>query len=330
MSHDSLEIDLEVDEQYMIGLLDHLARPILQPEPSDSGYRLNSSVVIPLRRSDLLAGLIGQFLSNQDIKSNIRYSDNSPKLIEINTQSSIISFSSFMDDGSFQIAERLEYIRQYIERYKRSIISSDPNLFLNIFEPWAELHPEWGENNSKKYTLAFFEDKYDIEQAPNPDDVPSPNYPQRMTDSYVAGVFDAVGYLQFRVQKASDRTIGYSMSPGIQIGVSHPSSLILPHFKKYFSDLSISPSIAQKQSRANVTITRTEDLMEFFEIVEPFIFRNYEISVFFKDDLLPAYAAGHHHDKSGFLECLQAYEEVTGKPASKKFDADYFENLWNV
>lgn len=324
------ELDLEFTQEYIVGLLDYLARPKLQPEPTSSGYRLEPSVSITLRKSTLLAGILDRYLSSYDIDFKLQYRNNAPQKILIERNASISTFYDIMRGEALQSAEKLEYIDYYVDTFEGVPISHDRALTLSIFKTWAELHPEWKKQDSRKYTLEFFKNEFGIDHVPEPEPKPEPTYPDGISDEYVAGAFDAIGHLGLQVRKSPEYDVNHTFAPHLYFGISNPSTLVLPHFKKFFSDQSVSPSFSQEDFRGRIYITGAEDITSFIEIVAPDVFYHYEKCIFFLEDLLPAYEAGYHHDKEGFLDCIRAYEEVAGKPASSKFDVEYFDDIWDV
>lgn len=328
--HQRQEMDIDLSEDYVVGLLDYLARPRLYPEPTSSGYRLEPSVSISLRKSGLLAGILDKYLTDQNIDTKVQYRDNAPKNILIERNSSIIAFCDLMQGESLQLAEKLEYLEYCINTYGGMPTSHDRALTLSIFKTWAELHPEWKVQNSRKYTLEFFKNEFGINQVPEPEPMPEPIYPDGISEEFVAGTFDAIGHLSLSVRESPEYTVNHTFAPILYLQVANPSTLVLPHFKKFFSDRSVSPSFSREDFRGRIQISGAEDIAKFLEIVVPHVFYRYEKVLFFLEDLLPAYEAGYHHDKEGFLDCLRVYEEVVEKPASSKFDVGYFENLWDL
>jgi hypothetical protein len=324
------ELDIDLSEDYIVGLLDYLAGPRLYPEQTSSGYRLVPSISITLRKSGLLAGILHKYLTEQNVDGRIQYRDDAPNNILIERNASIIAFYDIMREKSLQLAEELEYLEYYINTYEGVKTSHDQALTLSIFKTWAELHPEWQEQDSRKYTLEFFKNEFGIDCVPDPEPKPEPVYPGGISEEYIAGTFDAIGHLLLQVRKGPEYTINHTFAPQLSLSIANPSTLVLPHFKKFFSDRPISPSFSQEDFSGTIVITGTEDLTKFLKIVAPHVFYHYEKVSFFLEDLLPAYEAGYHREKEGFLDCLRAYEEVIGKPASSKLDVRYFENLWEL
>jgi hypothetical protein len=329
-AHNPPEVDLEIEDEYVVGLLDYLVNPELGPEKSGAGYRLSASISISLRGSEILAGLLEQYFLKHDINTSTSYREREPHQIEISRKSSILDLIDLLSGRLFQTAERFEFLRTFIEQYSGKNISHDPELFLNIFHTWGELHPEWNEHTSRKYTVEYFEDEFNLSEAPDPEPVPDTEYPSRMSDEYVAGLVDAVGILQLRIQEKSEYSTGYQLSPTFVMSFTNPRQLLVPHLKKYFSELPVSPAIEKDGFDATVRFSRASDIREFLQRMGPYLFQNYELSQFFANELIPAYEAGHHHDKFGFLECVRAYEEVAGKPPTRKYDTKYFEDLWDL
>ena len=85
---------MEFEDEYVLGLLDYCARPILEPNPVNNGYGLEVSISIPLRKSDILVGVVSQFLESKGIGHRFtrQNSDGIPERIIIQANEDIRKF----------------------------------------------------------------------------------------------------------------------------------------------------------------------------------------------------------------------------------------------
>jgi len=60
-------LDIDLDEEYVLGLIDYLSRPSLVPYKSGNGYGLDAKVNISLRKSEILLGVISQFFDSEEL-----------------------------------------------------------------------------------------------------------------------------------------------------------------------------------------------------------------------------------------------------------------------
>lgn len=333
MSSDKYDVEesIEFEQQYLIGLIDYLASPRLRPIPGKTGYGLQTSVKFSFRQSELLQHILSQLFDNLDVEYRISTtSDGKPKEATIGDFLSIKKLCDFGAGSYIQNGKKFKYLVQVNDRYRGKNISGRPDVFLQIFKPWADMHPEWKNHKSRKYTLDFFKTKFGIENVSEEDDVPAVSYPNTITDQYVAGFFDAKGRLKLQAAKSRDYTLGYTLSPGLRIALSNPQMLVGPHLKKYLADTSITPVFKESNSKLLVYINSNEDIEAFLEQIGKHCYYNYDICQLFYEQLIPAYRDGYHRSKSGFLDMLRAYENVKNYNRESKYDVEYFESIWEL
>lgn len=325
------DMELEMEEEYLIGLLDYLTIPKLTPyQTAGSGYGLSTEVWINVRQSDILAGLLTDVLDSLGISFRLDYRGDTPGSIVVGKSSSIKQLRDLGKGSYIQIAQKLEYLVDIDKEYRGEPISADPELFLKIYKPWAELHPEWGRQNSKKYTLDFFKSKFDISSISNVQDLPEVTYPDEIAEEYVSGLFDAKGSLRLLINKSNEYSVGYAMAPSLRVQITQPHLLVGPHLKKFFETKDFNIKVQEENSRLRVQLSNVDGIEKFIEFVGPDTYYNYEICDLFYKQLLPAYEDGYHHTKDGFFDMVRAYEQVRNSDKKHKYDTEHFKFEWDL
>ena len=324
-----MEMDFEFDDEYVLGLLDYCTRPSLQPNPMTNGYSLTETLHITLRKSDILAGVIGQFLENKGIRyqSSQRNSEGIPERINITSNKDIKKFYDLTSGNLIQIAKKLEYLNKIVRGFEGKNIAADDELFLRIYKPWAQMHSHW---KDKKYTLDFFKKEFGIECVDNPIHPPNPEYPESISTEYVAGAFDGNGNISRQISENPEFNIGYGMNFFAQLTISHPDIRVKPHFIQYFQKNGLDPGITDRQDRIEIRFETIDGVEKFVEQIGVATTYLYNICDLLYTQLIPAYRDQYHTTKEGFLDMLRAYEEVAPEQNRRKYTTEYFEQKWDV
>lgn len=325
ISENSLDIDL--DEEYVLGLLDYCTRPVLMPYEIDGGYGIKSKLSISMRKSKILVGVISKFFDSKgiDYQFKRRDSEGVPNEISIENNDSIKLFYNIGSGTFIQIAERMEYINSYILNYEGKMIAGREKLFCQIYKPWDKMHP-W---KNKKYTISFFKEKFGIKSVEDTFDVPDSEYPESITTSYVAGAFDAKGMITLLISEQPANATGHGMSVSARITISHSDIRVKPHFIRYFQKHNLEPSISDSEECLNIRFDSIKDVEKFVEIVGKNAIYLFELCELFHVQLIPAFKDQYHTTKDGFLDMLRAYEEVAPERPRAKYTTEYFEEKWD-
>ncbi len=325
------EDEFEVDKQYLVGLIDYLAKPTLAPLKSDSGYGLSTIVAISVRQSELIAGILCSSFGKFDIRHRIEYyNDGSIRSILIGDSTSIDKIHDIGEGTYVHNAEKLAYLKKINEKFSGVTITGNPEKFLQIFKPWADLHPEWNKQDARKYTLEFFRSELGIHTPDEEEQIPDVTYPQEITPQYVAGLFDAKGRVRLQVNPHSEYSIGYSLVPMVIITFANPHFLIGPHLKKFFQDTPVNPYITEESSGLTLNISGADNITSFLELIGGHTYYNFELCQLFYEQLVPAYKDKYHHEKEGFLDMLRAYEATKKTSRESQYDVAHFESIWDM
>lgn len=325
----SIETDFEFDDEYVCGILDYCTRPSLQPHPMKNGYGLEKILHISLRKSDILAGVVSQFLENKGIKhlSTDRNSDGVPQRIKIEEHKNIAKFYNIVSGKFIQTAEKMEYFNKIVRDFGGKNTAANDELFLRIYKPWAQMNSHW---KDIKYTLDFFKNEFDINYVDNPLRPPNTEYPDSISKEYVAGAFDGNGNISMQISENPEFNIGYGMNFFAQLTISHPDIRVKPHFIQYFQKNDLDPRIADRQGRIDIRFDTIDEVEKFVEQIGVATTYLYDICDMLYGQLIPAYRDQYHTTKEGFLDMLRTYEEVAQGQKRRKYTTEYFEQKWDV
>jgi hypothetical protein len=328
-------LDLDLEAEYVLGILDYLSRPALEPYESPgehtSGYGLKSIVHISLRQSEILLGVITDFFDDNGINYRFkrRNSEGIPTNIVVDEVESIINLNKIGRGTFIQIAERLEYLSAVSEEYEGKPISGNEERFYRLYKPWSEmsLNPDRG-----KYSLDFFETEFGITNLAEQFEAPSPTYPNSLSTAYVAGAFDAAGDLSLQIHEQSENQTGYGVSIIVTMGFSSPDIRVKPNFIRYFQRHNLEPSIRKRDNdgRLIIRFNTVENVESFIKIVGAETTYLYELCELFYGQLIPAYKDQYHTTKEGFIDMLEAFEAVADDRSRAKYTTEYFEKEWNL
>lgn len=320
--------DIELDDEYVLGLIDHCTRPSLEPYQTKGSYGLNTTLHISPRQSEILVGIISQFLDIKHIEYRYdrRDSKGVPGKIIISDNSSIIKLHNIGSGVFIQIAERIEYLNSVIQEYEGKTIAGQEKLFYKLFKPWDDMHPHW---ESKKYTIDFFENKFGIRCIEDSFDTPDPDYPDSISTEYVTGAFDGSGMISLKIGEEPGKTIGYGMSIGARITMKHPDIRLKPYFIQYFQNHGLEPSISERDDRLEIRFSSVDGVEQFIEKVGGNTMYLYSLCELFYSQLIPAFEDQYHTRKEGFFDMLQVYEEIAPERRRKKYTVEYFREEWN-
>ncbi|WP_343749931.1 hypothetical protein [Halococcus dombrowskii] len=293
------------------------------------GYGLATELQISLRKSELLAGVIGQFLDRQDIQYRYDYGDseNGPRKMLIHNSEDIETLRDLGEGIYIQIAERLEYLVAVDREYGGKTIAGNEELFYQLYKPWTDMHPYW---NSKKYTLDFFEDEFNIGTIDDIFDVPNPKYPESISTEYIAGAFDGAGMISLLINEQPVNNTGYGMAFNARITVTHPDIRIKPNFIRYLENHGLAPTISKREDRLNIQFNAINSVEKFIEEVGESTTYLYNLCELFYTQLIPAYKDQYHTTKEGFFDIVRAFEEVAPERPRAKYTTEFFEEKWDL
>ncbi len=322
-------LDIELDDEYVFGVLDYCTRPSLEPYQTNGSYGLNTKLHISLRKSEILVGVVTQFLEKKGIEFQYsrRDSEGVPGEIVINNYNGIQTIHNLGSGTFIQIADRLEYLDALIREYGGKTISGNEELFYQLYKPWDDMHPQW---KNKKYTIDFFRDEFDIESVEDTFDYPDPNYPKSISTEYVAGSFDSSGMIALLINDQPANKTGYGMNISARITISQPNIRVKPHFIKYLQSHGLDPSISEQQDRLEIRFGSIDDVEKFIEKVGEMTIYLYSLCELFYSQLIPAFKDKYHTTKEGFIDMVRAYEEVAPERTRAKYTTEYFQEEWNI
>jgi len=332
-TNSSLDLDLETD--YVLGLLDYLSHPVLKPYESPgehtSGYGLETKVDISLRQSELLLGVITDFFDNNGIEYRFkqRNSEGIPTQIRVSNADSIVTLNKLGRGTFIQIAERLEYLAAVNRKYEGKPISGYEERFYRLYKPWSEMDLTL---DGGKYSLDFFEVEFGITNLDEQFEAPKPTYPDSLSAAYVAGAFDATGQLSLHISEQPENETGYGMGTMARIAASNPDIRVKPIFIQYFQRHNLEPTIRKrdKDGRLHIQFNSAEDVESFIDLVGAKTIYLYELCELFYGQLIPAYKDQYHTTKEGFIDMLEAFEAVADERSRAKYTADFFKKEWNL
>jgi hypothetical protein len=328
-NQNSLEIN--IDKDYIIGLTDFLSRPSLKPRPTKTGYGLDTSVHITLRKSEILLGVISQFFESEGIEYRYKRQDSegTPKEILISKPEGISKLRDLGKGTFIQIAEQLEYLVAVDREYEGKIIAGDEERFCKLYKPWVDMHPHW---KSKKYTLDFFEEEFNIDIAGITDtfETPNPEYPESISTEYVAGAFDGKGMVSLLINEEPINNTGYGMSISARIAISNPDIRVKPNFIRYFQNHGVKPRISERDNRLKIRFDSVDQTEKFIEKIGGSTTYLYNLCELFYGQLIPAYKDQYHTTKEGFLDMVRAFEDVAPERPRAQYTTKYFEEKWCI
>ncbi len=323
-------LDIELNEEYVLGVIDYCTRPSLQPYQLTGGYGLDPKLHISLRKSEILAGVVGQFLDKKGIeyRYNRRDSEGVPGEIIIENNSGIKTVHDLGSGIFIQIAKRLKYLDAVIREYEGKTITGNKELFYQLYKPWDDMHPHW---ENKKYTIDFFIDEFNIESVKDTFDVPEPKYPESISTEYVAGSFDGSGMVSLSINEQPANNIGYGMHTSTRITIRQPNIRVKPYFIKYFQRQGLDPRISeQKKSRLNIQFNSINGVEKFIKIVGEYTIYLYELCELFYSQLIPAIKDQYHMTREGFIDIVRVYEKVAPERPRAKYTTEYFQEEWDI
>ena len=322
-------LDIELDDEYVFGVLDYCTRPSLEPYQTNGSYGLNTKLHISLRKSEILVGVVTQFLEKKGIEFQYsrRDSEGVPGEIVINNYNGIQTIHNLGSGTFIQIADRLEYLDAVIREYGGKTISGNEELFYQLYKPWDDMHPQW---KNKKYTIDFFRDKFDIESVEDTFEHPDPKYPESISTEYIAGSFDGSGMVALLINDQPANNTGYGMNITARITISQPNIRVKPHFIKYFQSHGLDPSISEQQERLDIRFSSIDNVEKFIKKIGGKTTRLYHLCEFFYSQLIPAFKNKYHTTKEGFVDMVRAYEEVAPERPRAKYTTEYFQEEWDI
>lgn len=322
-------LDIELDQEYVLGLIDYLARPSLEPYAMGDSYGLKTKLHISLRNSETLLGVISQFLNNEGIEHRYSRQDSEgiPREILINKSEDLCTLRDLGEETFVQIAERLEYLVAVEQGYGGKRIAGNEELFLQLYTPWANMHPYW---EDKKYTLDFFENKFDIETVNDLFDAPDPKYPDYISTNYVAGAFDGSGDITLAISEQPANNTGYGLSLSARITISHPDIRVKPNFIRYFERHGLEPGISEREDCLEIRFDSVNSVEKFVEEVGEITTHLYNLSELFYSQLIPAYKDQYHTTKEGFFDIVRAFEAVAPERSRAEYTTEFFEKEWDI
>jgi hypothetical protein len=321
--------DIELDDEYVLGVIDYCTRPSLEPYQMPGGYGLDTILHISLRQSEILVGVVSQFLDSKKIRYRYdrRDSKGIPSKIIINSNEDIQKLYNIGSGTFIQIAERMEYLNAVIRGYEGKTISGNEELFCQLYKPWADMHPHW---NNKKYTIDFFTDEFGIESIEDTFDATDPKYPNSISTEYVSGAFDGSGMIALLISEEPVNNTGHGMSITARITISHPDIRVKPHLIQYFQSHGFDPGISNREDRLEIRFESVDNVERFVKKVGENTTYLYSLCELFYSQLIPAFKDQYHTTKEGFMDIIRAYEEVAPERPRAKYTAEYFEEKWDI
>lgn len=322
-------LDIEFDEEYVLGAIDYCTRPTLEPYKMPGGFGLDTILHISLRKSEILVGVVSQFLDGKGIEYRYsrRDSEGVPGEIIINNNVGIKRLHNIGSGTFIQIAERMEYLNAVIREYEGERISGNEELFCQLYKPWDDMHPQW---KNKKYTIEFFEEKFDIKSVEDTFDAPDTKYPESVSTEYITGAFDGSGMISLLIKEEPVNNTGYGMSITGRITISHPNIRVKPHFIQYFQTEGLDPGISEQRDRLEIRFDSIDGVERFIEKVGGETTYLYNLCELFYSQLIPAFKDQYHTTKEGFIDMVRAYEEVAPERPRAQYTTEFFEDEWEL
>jgi hypothetical protein len=321
--------DIELDDEYVLGVIDYCTRPSLEPYQVAAGYGLDTILHISLRQSEILVGVVSQFLDNKgiDYRYSRRDSEGVPGEIIINNNKGIREIHNLGSGTFIQIAERMEYLNAVIREYEGTTISGNEELFCELYKPWDNMHPHW---KNKKHTIDFFADEFGIESIEDTFDPPDPEYPDSISTEYISGAFDGSGMIALLISEQPANNTGYGMSIMARITIIHPDIRVKPHFIQYFQNHGLDPGISNRDDRIEMRFNSVDGVESFIKKVGENTTYLYSLCELFYSQLIPAFKDQYHTTKEGFIDMVRAYEEVAPERPRAKYTTEYFKEEWDL
>lgn len=327
----SSSFDINLNKEYVLGLIDYLCRPSLEPYPTANGYGINASVHVTLRKSEILLAVISQFLEYEGVEYRYERRDSNgiPERILINKPEDICTLRGLGEGIFIQIAERLEYLVAVNREYGGKTIAGNEERFYKIYQPWTDMHPYW---KNKKYTLDFFEEEFntDINSITDTFEAPDTKYPESISREYVAGAFDGSGMVSLLINKQPVNNTGYGMTLSARITISNPNIRVKPNFIRYFQNHGLEPGISERENRLEIRFDSVDQVQKFIEEIGGSTMYLYNLCELFHSQLIPAYRDQYHTSKRGFLDMVRAFEDVAHERPRAQYTTEYFEEKWDL
>jgi hypothetical protein len=319
------DILIDLDRAYMLGLIDHLSRPILRVNEREYGYYINPEVVINTNQSLYLEGALSYFLENHAISFQNMKSKSS-HFFKIAKKSSIEKLAKLVDGELLQTAEQFSFLNNFLDTFENSSMREDQSKVLGLFEAWANINPQW--RSDKKYTPDYLKNNHPRDIDPVDVEVSPPNYRPKIDTDYIAGMFDAVGNIGLSVKESSSQPTGYGISVSSKISLRYPNIRIEPHLELFFQDTNITTDLQNRNNQLELAISDPLSLTEFIDLIYEYSLLNIDIFEAFRLFIIPAIIENQHSTKEGMIEIIEVYDAVKRDKTDRLYTANYFRNLW--
>lgn len=148
---------------------------------------------------------------------------------------------------------------------------------------------------------------------------------------HLSGVVDTVGTFTIKIQKSSQRKIGYKVIPVVYLTRPKNIESILGMVDEYADEMGVRYRIDETETTNRLTIENLESIRNFIEPVISGFVQQRERAEFFLNEALPAFE-DRTHEKDEFMELIQIADELRDYPierGSSKYDANYFREEWD-
>jgi hypothetical protein len=322
------DIQIGLDRGYVMGLIDHLSRPVLSVDQRKYGYYLDPEVVLNTNQSPHLEGALSYFLENHGIRLQTEKNQSSDThlLLKVGKDSSVAKLANEVDGELIQTADRLSFLADFIEEFRNLSMRDNQEKVLGLFEAWGDINPQW--RRDKKFTPGYLENNHPEDINPVGVDMGKPNYRNKLDEGYIAGMFDAVGNLVLSVKESSSTPTGYYIEVRLEISLTYPNIRMKPHLKLFLRDTDISFNIRNHENTLELLVFEPKSVAEFIDLIHEYSLSNFDVLDGFRSFIIPALINDHQSTQEGMIEILEVYDTVKGGKKDRLYTADYFASKW--
>lgn len=147
---------------------------------------------------------------------------------------------------------------------------------------------------------------------------------------YISGLVDSCGKFSVQITKSRNSSIGYYMSPTVEISRSN-CGILFQHVEQFLEAYEIEYNI--RESRPGhpngISIKQPNEIRKFADAIGPYLIAEHRPAVLLIGEILPVYESGLNQSKQTFFEVMEFVEEIYDIRGQKsKYTREYFADLW--
>lgn len=161
----------------------------------------------------------------------------------------------------------------------------------------------------------------------------------QVSQSYVAGIFDAEGSVGLHPAENDNKSINYNIKPSCRLSQYQTYSGVREKLSAFADSIDIDYSIHEKdKSSANrrpafgFEINSRSSVQKFLREVLPYLTVKREQALIMCEKIIPLLQSGTHNTRRGFLQVMYWKDRLDeGKGGNRgKYNLEYFEDKWDM